>query len=104
VVLYFLSIGSVRGFAFILGLTTVIDLIIAFWFTHPVVVLLGRRAFMSGGSKWSGLDPERLGGHSAIESLAGRSRRKRRDDYRERESEKQASEEQEAQDSTEVRS
>ena len=81
VVLYFLSIGSVRGFAFILGLTTVIDLIIAFWFTHPVVVLLGRRAFMQGGSKWSGLDPERLGGHSAIETLSGRSRRKRRDDY-----------------------
>jgi len=82
VVLYFLSIGSVRGFAFILGLTTVIDLIIAFWFTHPVVVLLGRRKFMQGGSKWSGLDPERLGAHSAIENLSGRSRRKRRDDYR----------------------
>jgi len=82
VVLYFLSIGSVRGFAFILGLTTVIDLIIAFWFTHPVVVLLGRMRFMHGGSKWSGLDPERLGGNSAVESLSGRSRRKRRDDYR----------------------
>ena len=81
VVLYFLSIGSVRGFAFILGLTTVIDLIIAFWFTHPVVVLMGRRKFMQGGSKWSGLDPERLGGHSALNTLAGQSRRKRRDDY-----------------------
>ena len=81
VVLYFLSIGSVRGFAFILGLTTVIDLIIAFLFTHPVVVLMGRRKFMQGGSKWSGLDPERLGGHSALDTLAGQSRRKRRDDY-----------------------
>ena len=81
VVLYFLSIGSVRGFAFILGLTTVIDLIIAFWFTHPVVVLMGRRKFMQGGSKWSGLDPERLGGHSALDTLAGQSRRKRRDEY-----------------------
>ncbi len=80
---YFLSIGSVRGFAFILGLTTVIDLIIAFWFTHPVVVLMGRRKFMQGGSKWSGLDPERLGGHSALDTLAGQSRRKRRDDYQE---------------------
>jgi len=84
VVLYFLSIGSVRGFAFILGLTTVIDLIIAFWFTHPVVVLLGRMRFMQGGSKWSGLDPERLGAHSAIENLSGRSRRKRRDEYRDK--------------------
>ncbi len=82
VVLYFLSVGSVRGFAFILGLTTVIDLIIAFWFTHPVVVLFGRSKFMQGGSKWTGLDPERLGANSAMESLAGRSRRKRRDDYR----------------------
>lgn len=81
VVLYFLSVGSVRGFAFILGLTTVIDLIIAFWFTHPVVVLLGRRRFMQGGSRWSGLDPERLGSKSAIEAVSGRSRRKRRDDY-----------------------
>jgi preprotein translocase subunit SecD len=84
VVLYFLSVGSVRGFAFILGLTTVIDLIIAFWFTHPVVVLFGRSKFMQSGSKWTGLDPERLGANSALESLAGRSRRKRRDDYREK--------------------
>lgn len=111
VVLYFLSIGSVRGFAFILGLTTVIDLIIAFWFTHPVVVLMGRRTFMQGGSKWSGLDPERLGGHSAIESLAGRSRRKRRDDYRNRDKDAEVNEDdagqsdqQDADDSTEVRS
>jgi len=111
VVLYFLSIGSVRGFAFILGLTTVIDLIIAFWFTHPVVVLMGRRTFMQGGSKWSGLDPERLGGHSAIESLAGRSRRKRRDDYRNRAKDAEGngddagqSDQQDADDSTEVRS
>ena len=111
VVLYFLSIGSVRGFAFILGLTTVIDLIIAFWFTHPVVVLMGRRTFMQGGSKWSGLDPERLGGHSAIESLAGRSRRKRRDDYRNRDEDAEVNEDdagqsdqQDADDSTEVRS
>lgn len=84
VVLYFLSVGSVRGFAFILGLTTVIDLIMAFWFTHPIVVLLGRTKLMQSGSKLTGLDPDRIGGHSAIESLAGRSARKRRDDYRDR--------------------
>jgi preprotein translocase subunit SecD len=84
VVLYFLSVGSVRGFAFILGLTTVIDLIMAFWFTHPIVVLLGRTKLMQSASKLTGLDPDRIGGHSAIESLAGRSARKRRDDYRER--------------------
>ena len=84
VVLYFLSVGSVRGFAFILGLTTVIDLIMAFWFTHPIVVLLGRTKLMQSGSKLTGLDPDRIGGQSAIENLAGRSARKRRDDYRER--------------------
>jgi preprotein translocase subunit SecD len=84
VVLYFLSVGSVRGFAFILGLTTVIDLIMAFWFTHPIVVLLGRTKIMQSGSKLTGLDPDRIGGRSAIESVAGRSARKRRDDYRER--------------------
>ncbi len=91
VVLYFLSVGSVRGFAFILGLTTVIDLVMAFWFTHPIVVLLGRTKLMQSGSKLTGLDPDRIGGHSAIDSLAGRSARKRRDDYRGRKEDKNAS-------------
>lgn len=91
VVLYFLSVGSVRGFAFILGLTTAIDLVMAFWFTHPIVVLLGRTKLMQSGSKLTGLDPDRIGGHSAIDSLAGRSARKRRDDYRERKEDKDAS-------------
>ena len=84
VVLYFLSVGNVRGFAFILGLTTVIDLIMAFWFTHPIVVLLGRTKFMQSGSKLTGLDPDRIGGQSAIDALAGRSSRRRRDDYLEK--------------------
>jgi len=91
VVLYFLSVGSVRGFAFILGLTTVIDLVMAFWFTHPIVVLLGRTKLMQSGSKLTGLDPDRIGGRSAIDSLAGRSARKRRDDYRERKVDNDAS-------------
>lgn len=55
VVLYVLSIGSVRGFAFVLGLTTVIDIIVAFWFTHPLVVLMGRTGWMQRGSRWTGL-------------------------------------------------
>jgi preprotein translocase subunit SecD len=62
VVLYFLSVGSVRGFAFVLGLTTIIDVIVAFWFSHPVVVLMGRSSWMQKGSKWTGLDANRLGG------------------------------------------
>lgn len=79
VVLYFLSVGSVRGFAFVLGLTTVIDVVIAFWFTHPMTVLLGRTRWMQSGSRWTGLDPQRLGGVSVIDAMSGQSRRKRRE-------------------------
>ena len=63
VVLYVLSVGSVRGFAFVLRLTTLIDIVVAFLFTHPLVVLLARAKFMQSGAKWTGLDPERVGGH-----------------------------------------
>ena len=60
-VLYFLASSNVRGFAFTLGLTTLIDLIVVMLFTHPMVQLLARTEFFGGGHKWSGLDPERLG-------------------------------------------
>ena len=76
VVLYLLSVGSVRGFAFVLGLTTVIDVIVAFWFTHPFVVLLGRSKWMQKGSRWTGLDPDRIGGHSLAGAVVGKSRRR----------------------------
>jgi preprotein translocase subunit SecD len=79
VVLYFLSVGSVRGFAFVLGLTTLIDVVIAFWFTHPMTVLLGRTRWMQAGSRWTGLDPQRLGGVSVIDTMSGQSRRRRRE-------------------------
>jgi preprotein translocase subunit SecD len=42
-VLYFLASGSVKGFAFFLGLSTVLDLAVAFFFMHPLVVILARR-------------------------------------------------------------
>jgi preprotein translocase subunit SecD len=76
VVLYFLSVGSVRGFALVLGLTTVMDVIIAFWFTHPVTVLMGRSRWMQRGSKWTGLDAARLGGASVAGAAATTSRRR----------------------------
>ena len=60
-VLYFLASGNVRGFAFTLGVTTVIDLLVVMLFTHPVVAMLAHTKFFGGGHKWSGLDPERLG-------------------------------------------
>jgi preprotein translocase subunit SecD len=62
VVLYFLSIGGVRGFAFTLGLTTLIDVVVVFLFTKPLVTLLLRRPFFGSGHPWSGLDPAHIGG------------------------------------------
>jgi preprotein translocase subunit SecD len=59
--LYYFAIGSVRGFAFTLGLTTIIDVIVVFTFTHPVMTLLARTKFFGGGHPMSGLDPARLG-------------------------------------------
>ena len=61
VVLYLLSVGSVRGFAFTLGLTTLIDVGVVFLFTKPLVTLLARTSFYGGGHKWSGLAADRLG-------------------------------------------
>jgi preprotein translocase subunit SecD len=59
--LYILSIGDVRGFAFTLGLTTLIDIVVVFLFTKPMITLLARTKFYGQGHKLSGLDPERLG-------------------------------------------
>lgn len=61
IVLYFLAVGGVRGFAFTLGLTTVIDVVIVFLFTHPMMELLAKTRFFNEGHPASGLDPRRLG-------------------------------------------
>ncbi len=45
--LYFLTVGSVRGFAFFLGISAVLDLIVAWFFTRPIVALLGRNRFVT---------------------------------------------------------
>ncbi len=63
-VLYILSIGSVRGFAFTLGLSTLSDVLIMFIFTRPVVALLVRRRLFSV-SRFSGLSPKSIGGRAA---------------------------------------
>jgi preprotein translocase subunit SecD len=59
--LYYFSIGDVKGFAFTLGLTTIIDLVVVFTFTKPMMTLLARTKFFGGGHPLSGLDPVRLG-------------------------------------------
>ncbi len=61
VVLYFVSVGNVKGFAFTLGLTAVADLVVVFLFTHPVMQILAKTRFFGEGHKLSGLDPSLLG-------------------------------------------
>ncbi len=61
VVLYILADATVKGFAFTLGLTTVIDVLIFILFTHPVLQLLARTSFFGSGHPLSGLDPDALG-------------------------------------------
>ena len=61
IVLYVLAASNVRGFAFTLGVTTLIDLAVVFLFTHPLVAILAHTKFFGGGHPWSGLDPDRLG-------------------------------------------
>jgi preprotein translocase subunit SecD len=52
--LYLLSVGAVRGFAFFLGLSTLLDLITAYFFTRPMVVLLGRSRLFTE-ARWVGV-------------------------------------------------
>jgi preprotein translocase subunit SecD len=60
-ILYYLAAGTVKGFAFTLGLSTILDLVIVFLFTHPVVTLFARnKAFMS----------PRISGLGAVQKVA----------------------------------
>jgi preprotein translocase subunit SecD len=61
VVLYILADATVKGFAFTLGLTTAIDIMIFLLFTHPVMQLVARTRFFGSGNPLSGLDPDALG-------------------------------------------
>ncbi|MGA8044804.1 MAG: protein translocase subunit SecD [Dermatophilaceae bacterium] len=58
--LYTLASSNVRGFAFTLGLTTIIDLIIVFFFTKPMMQWLVRKPFFGEGHRLSGLNPQLL--------------------------------------------
>ncbi|MFD7717000.1 protein translocase subunit SecD [Streptomyces sp. NPDC059814] len=60
-VLFVVTVGKVQGFAFTLGLTTLLDVVVVFLFTKPVMTLMARKKFFSSGHPWSGLDPKRLG-------------------------------------------
>lgn len=61
VVLYVFAAGVVKGFAFALGLSTLVDLVVFFWFTKPMVSWLARFAFFHTPHAWSGLSRDTLG-------------------------------------------
>ncbi len=60
-ILYIFATGVVKGFGFALGLSTIIDLAVLFWFTKPLVSWFARFHFFNGGGQLSGLSPETLG-------------------------------------------
>jgi preprotein translocase subunit SecD len=65
-VLYKFAVTDVQNFAFTLGLTTVVDIIVVFLFTKPMITILARTKFYGQGHKLSGLDPARLGMRSPL--------------------------------------
>ena len=78
VLLYHFAISDVQGFAYTLGLTTLIDVLVVFLFTKPMVTLLAGTKFFGSGNKWSGLDPERLGAKTPWRSATRRTVRTQR--------------------------
>jgi preprotein translocase subunit SecD len=60
-ILYILAVGNVRGFAFTLGLTTIVDIVVVFLFTKPLLTLLARTRFFGNGHPLSGMSPRQLG-------------------------------------------
>jgi preprotein translocase subunit SecD len=58
--LFLLTVGNVRGFAFTLGLTTLVNLLVVTLFTYPFLRRLARAKFFSSGHPWSGFDSKQL--------------------------------------------
>jgi preprotein translocase subunit SecD len=65
VLLYVFAVGGVRGFAFTLGLTTLVDLLVVFAFTKPITTLISKLNFYSSGHPLSGFSAKSLGTISA---------------------------------------
>jgi preprotein translocase subunit SecD len=62
-ILYVIAVGQVKGFAFTLGMSTVLDLVVVFLVTHPLVVMASKSKFLSnpkvsglGGAQQAGVD------------------------------------------------
>ncbi|MFB6774790.1 protein translocase subunit SecD [Streptomyces sp. NPDC056337] len=73
-VLFIVTVGKVQGFAFTLGLTTLLDVVVVFLFTKPLLTLMARRKFFASGHKWSGLDPKSLGAKPPLRRTRRQSR------------------------------
>jgi preprotein translocase subunit SecD len=69
VLLYFFAVGGVRGFAFTLGLTTLIDLLIVFIFTKPIVTVIAKINFFSSGHPLSGFSAKSIGKSNPVTPL-----------------------------------
>jgi preprotein translocase subunit SecD len=80
VLLYYFAIGDVKGFAYTLGLTTLIDVLVVFTFTKPMVTLLAGTRFFGNGHPMSGLDPARLGARTPWRSSVRRNQVRRKPD------------------------
>ena len=78
--LYYFAIGEVKGFAYTLGLTVLIDIVVVFLFTKPMVTLLAGTKFYGDGHPMSGLDPTRLGAKTPWRSSVRRNQVRRRTD------------------------
>jgi preprotein translocase subunit SecD len=61
ILLYFFAVGGVRGFAFTLGLTTLVDLIIVFFFSKPMMTFIARLKFFNSGHRFSGVSAKSSG-------------------------------------------
>jgi preprotein translocase subunit SecD len=68
VILYYFAAGEVKGFAFTLGMSTVLDLVVVFLFTHPLISLFSRSSAF-GSARFTGLNQVRSGG--MVVSAAG---------------------------------
>ena len=73
--LYHFAVSDVQGFAYTLGLTTLVDVVVVFLFTRPVMTVLAGTSFFGGGHPWSGLDPARLDARAPWRSSGRRTRR-----------------------------
>ncbi len=62
-VLWYMTVGAVRGFAFFLGLATLCDLVVAYFFTRPMVLLIARTKWMER-RKVMGIEVTNVGGVS----------------------------------------